>query len=307
MTTERDTRMRIVLSWLREDAHENAERMLLRALDEVDATPQRRSFWPAWRLPNMNNPVRIAIAAAAVLVVALAGYQFLPRNTGGVGGVPTRSPAQSAAATTPASLLPSASPLALMPNGKIPPGTYRKLGSSNTPFSVTVPAGWTHEANQDNFISKGAVVAADVFAGNGVAFATWTVSHVYADSCNWQGTLQPVGTAAEIVDRLASQTGHGTSGPTATAIGGHEAKAFVFTVAKGFPIATCDLSLIRLWPDAGPNENYGLPISPGQTTTVYVVEVNGKATLVIKIRNQDSTPADVAELESIIDSMTIDE
>ena len=49
MTTERDPRTRTVLSWLREDQHENAERVLLRALDEVDTTPQRRSWWPAWR------------------------------------------------------------------------------------------------------------------------------------------------------------------------------------------------------------------------------------------------------------------
>ncbi len=49
MTTERDPRTRIVLAWLREETHENAERVLLRALDEVDTTPQRRSWWPAWR------------------------------------------------------------------------------------------------------------------------------------------------------------------------------------------------------------------------------------------------------------------
>ena len=46
MTTESDPRTRVVLSWLREEGHENAERVLLRALDEADTTPQRRS-WPA--------------------------------------------------------------------------------------------------------------------------------------------------------------------------------------------------------------------------------------------------------------------
>jgi hypothetical protein len=40
----------------------------------------------------MNNPVRLAIAAAAVLVVALVGYQLLQSNTGGVGGQPTATP-----------------------------------------------------------------------------------------------------------------------------------------------------------------------------------------------------------------------
>ena len=69
MTTERDPRTRIVLSWLREDAHENAERVLLRALDEVDTTPQRRSWWPAWRTDRMNTFAKLIAAAAAVLVV----------------------------------------------------------------------------------------------------------------------------------------------------------------------------------------------------------------------------------------------
>ena len=78
MTTERDPDTRIVLSWLREDLHENAERVLLRALDEVDTTPQRRSWWPAWRGFRMTKLAVTAGAAAAVLLVAVAGYNLLP-------------------------------------------------------------------------------------------------------------------------------------------------------------------------------------------------------------------------------------
>ena len=96
MTTEHDPRTRIVLSWLREDAHENAERVLLRALDEVDATPQRRSWWPAWRTNRMNTYAKLIAAAAAVLLVAVVGYQFLPVS-GGVGGQPTVAPSPSPA------------------------------------------------------------------------------------------------------------------------------------------------------------------------------------------------------------------
>ena len=94
MTTEHDPRTRIVLSWLREDAYENPEHMLLRALDEVDATPQRRSWWPAWRTNPMNAYAILIAAAAAVLLVAVVGYQFLPRS-GGVGGEPTIAPSPS--------------------------------------------------------------------------------------------------------------------------------------------------------------------------------------------------------------------
>lgn len=96
MTTERDPGTRIVLSWLREETWENAERVLLRALDEVDTTPQRRSWWPAWRSNRMNTYAKLIAAAAAVLVLAVVGYQFLPRN-GGIGGPPTISPSSSPA------------------------------------------------------------------------------------------------------------------------------------------------------------------------------------------------------------------
>ena len=96
MTTDQDLDTRIVLSWLREETHENAERVLLRALDEVDTTPQRRSWWPAWRTSRMTTYAKLIAAAAAVLVVAAVGYQFLPRN-GGIGGQPTIAPPPSSA------------------------------------------------------------------------------------------------------------------------------------------------------------------------------------------------------------------
>lgn len=96
MTTDGDPRTRTVLSWLREDAHEDAEGVLLRALDEVDTTPQRRSWWRAWRSDRMNTYAKLIAAAAAVLVVAVVGYQILP-GSGGVGSQPSIAPSPSPA------------------------------------------------------------------------------------------------------------------------------------------------------------------------------------------------------------------
>ena len=91
MTTERDARTRIVLSWLREDAREDAERVLLSALDEVDTTPQRRPWWSAWRNNPLSTYAKLIAAAAAILVVAVVGYQFLPGGSLGPGS-PTAAP-----------------------------------------------------------------------------------------------------------------------------------------------------------------------------------------------------------------------
>ena len=51
MSTDRDT-TRIVRSWLEEGVTALPDRVLDTVLDQVPATPQRRSWWPARRFPR---------------------------------------------------------------------------------------------------------------------------------------------------------------------------------------------------------------------------------------------------------------
>ncbi len=95
MSANRDVN-RIVRSWLRTDEHESADAVLQLVLSRLDTTPQRRSWWPTWRSNRMNTYAKLLAAAAAVLVVAVVGYQFLPR-AGGPGGQPTIAPSPSPA------------------------------------------------------------------------------------------------------------------------------------------------------------------------------------------------------------------
>jgi hypothetical protein len=90
---------RAIRSWLHEDRHEDVSRIAGAVLDQVETTRQRRSWWPARRIAQMNTYAKFALAAAAVLVVAVVGYNVLP-GRGGVGGptaTPSPSPAQLAA------------------------------------------------------------------------------------------------------------------------------------------------------------------------------------------------------------------
>jgi hypothetical protein len=95
VSTERDV-TRIVRSWLDEGVTQLPDRVLDAVLDQLPATPQRRADWLARRFPRMNTFVRIAAAAAAVILVAIVGIKLLP--LGGVGG-PGVSPTPTASET----------------------------------------------------------------------------------------------------------------------------------------------------------------------------------------------------------------
>src|SRR5882672_2961268 len=107
MSTDRDS-TRIVRSWLEEGATTLPDRVLDAVLDQVPATPQRRPWWPARRFSEMNNAWKLAIAAAAVVVVALVGIDLLPGNGGIIAG-PGPSPTPAATPTPPPTLAPSPS------------------------------------------------------------------------------------------------------------------------------------------------------------------------------------------------------
>ena len=153
MSAERDVN-RIVRSWIRAEEHESAERVLQTVLSRLDTTPQRRHMWPPRRFSDMNRYAQAAIAAAAVLVVAVVGYNLLPRS-GGIGG--ERTPAPTLQQTT----SPSPSPAVTSGPGTvtITPfldgfGMCPEISSDCTEdprddsmaFTVEFPEGWAYVA-----------------------------------------------------------------------------------------------------------------------------------------------------------------
>jgi hypothetical protein len=283
MSAERDT-TRVVRSWLRVDEHESADRVLQIVLGSLDATPQRRSWWPAWRFAHMNTYAKLAMAAAAVVVVAVVGYNLLPNRGGTVGGQPTPTP------------LVSPSPVPPLPSGSMSAGTYSVTDATLTlfPYTFTVPVGWTG----GDGASRG-----EAGDGNGVRLTTWIITHVYANSCHWTGTLNPVTGKAGLVAALTAQVGHAHSTPVETTIGGMPATKITLSLDTAFDIATCESGIVRLWPDPGPDESGGWPIFPGNTTTVFVIEAKGKVMVLMTVQRKDSPAADVAALQQVLDSV----
>ena len=83
MTTDRET-TRIVRSWIQLGVDRMPERVLDAVLDELPATPQRRSLWPAWRSPPDAQLVAAkssAVAAVVLLARRRAAAAARPRRS----------------------------------------------------------------------------------------------------------------------------------------------------------------------------------------------------------------------------------
>ena len=71
------------------------DHVLDRVLDQVPAIRQERSGLAALRNQSMRTPLKVALAAAAIIVVTVAGLSLMPRNGTGVGGPVSPEPKAS--------------------------------------------------------------------------------------------------------------------------------------------------------------------------------------------------------------------
>jgi hypothetical protein len=298
MSTDRDAE-RIVRSWLREDRHEDADRVLNTVLGELDATPQRRSSWAARRFPAMNSAMRIGLAAAAVVVVVFLGYQFLSGpNVGGPSPVETPTPSPVSTAT------PEATPAAYVyPDaGQLAIGKHQ-LTVEGVPLSFSVAtSGWS--IDEYGYISKDTEVAADQ-----AEFLFWSLANIYSDPCAHTPLSPPVGpSTADLADAVWTAFGTGATEPTDVTVGGRAAKHVVLTVPEDIG---CDRTSFYLWynacggvlPEAG---CYRYATELGDTIRAWIVDVDGARLFIEADARKAAGPEVEQEIQQIIDSIVFE-
>ena len=100
MKTDHDLE-RAVRLWVAQGSDQLPEPALDAALDRIEMTKQRHAGWLARRINLMNgNALKLGLAAAAIIAVAVLGLRFLP---GTVGGPPDSTPTPVPTAETLAS------------------------------------------------------------------------------------------------------------------------------------------------------------------------------------------------------------
>jgi hypothetical protein len=312
VSTERDL-TRIVRSWLSVDEHESPDRVLDNVFALLDATPQRPAWWPARRIADMNTYAKLAIAAAAVVVVALVGYNLMPAGDGR-GGTPTASPSPSPSASASpsssasASLPPEPSPVegAIPPAGRLEVGRHA-FSQNGIDFSL--------ELASPDWASSGVAVAPD--GGNltkgvrglrdpsAVWMLFWSIDGVYSDPCGGVAAPPVSPSSADLASAVATLPGiELVSGRTDVTVGGRAAKHIEITIPDSIP---CSPEQFLLWYDdvtcasSAPCARFAT--ATGETNQVWIVEVDGTHVW-IEAETYAGAPPEIEQtVQAIIDSI----
>lgn len=289
MSTDRDTTL-VVRSWLRTDQHESADHVLDAVFDRIDTIPQRRATW--LRFPAMNQAMRIALASAAVVAVALLGINFIRGPN--VGGPGLGDPSPTAA--------PTSSPRPLTETGvpvPLEPGTYVAGGPFSPPITFTVPAGWQAIVAGPYRVSLGWVDKAD-----GMTFSIFNL--VSADPCHLmdEGYIDPPPgpSVDDLANALASMPGLEVTDLADVTVDGYSGTQLTMSAPDSF--AGCNL----------PSDGYviwELPLgsrhamAAGERDRVWILDVDGERLVIVIPEPPGYTDVQRAEVQAVFDSIQI--
>jgi len=255
----------------------------------------------------MNPYAKIAVTAAAVLIVALLGYNLLPGSTTGVGGpVPSPSAAPTA---TPTSISTASGPLAL-PDGRLAGGRYR-IKPFNDPstlsISADVPASWVG-------FPANAALTSPAGTNGGILIGFMTTDGLLRDPCHWdldhtgasqRGDVVVGPTVDDLVAALKANTSYTSSAASPVTFGRFEGQELELQLPGNDVISTCDKERgdtqgsYFVFPKGfyaqGPNSRWHLDI----------VDVDGTRLIIMDSIGEGTPQADIAAAQAIVESFDI--
>jgi hypothetical protein len=227
--------------------------------------------------------LKIGLAAAPVVIIAVVGYQFLGNaNTGGPGA--TETPAQPAT--------PSVGPL------NAGTYTYYDIEGKGINATFTVPGGW---AWNEWLVNTG---AGDPPGGASIQFWAGNMQ-VYTDPCHWTGAepTPPTGrTVDDLITALAAQPMRDAGTPVDITVGTHSGKAVDLTVPADLKFSDCDQAQFRSW-IAPSGERFHQ--AAGQRDTIWAVDVGGTRIVLDSFVYPGTSDATATELQAILSSMLL--
>ena len=131
---------RVLSRWFDDGPVTMPDRIVEVVAGRIGRQPQRRAWRLHRRLPVTAPYLKLAAVLAAGLIVAVVGWNLLPRQGSGP-GAPTPTPTPTRAPTPAPSVIPQCSNGTTGCLGPLKAGTFTSSNFQPT-FSYTVPAGW---------------------------------------------------------------------------------------------------------------------------------------------------------------------
>jgi hypothetical protein len=176
--------------------------------------------------------------------------------------------------------------------GPLDAGIYlvEKFG---TPLHITVPAVWST-------FGDFALLSPEGFEAGYLGF--WEFDDVKLDACHWQGRANVGPSVDELVAGLRSQLGMHVSGPTAIELDSRPGQALTLSPADVDP-ATCDGGVVSPWFEADGDSRFYA--APGETETVWIVDLHGRRALLNAGSVAEMAPATRMQLDKILASIRL--
>jgi hypothetical protein len=284
MTSNRDIE-RVLDHWFAEHPVDVADRVL----DDVAGRISRERQRPAWRAPwrdaAMNPLVKVGAAIAAVVLIAVIGYNLLPASNTPVGGPgPTATPSS-----------PASSPIAL-PDGRLEARDYiaRAVAGDTMAFTITAPEGWS---GFGGFFIGGPNTDPSG-SPNGIGISFNHDPQVVADPCGPHDEDPTLADQSidDLVAALSAREDLQVSGVTDTTLAGYSGKRLDLQ----FP---AELACSNHYAFAEPKGLYAN--GPSNRWRVWLLDVDGSTAVVVLLDYAGTSAEDRAAAQAAIDSIRI--
>ncbi|HUG95749.1 MAG TPA: hypothetical protein VMK30_06355 [Pleomorphomonadaceae bacterium] len=291
---------RLIHAFLKEGQTELPDQIYDSVRDRIETTRQRAVIGP-WRTPDVNRYLKIGLAAAAVVVIAVIAFNLLPGSPA-PGGEPSATPEPSVG--EPSAAEPSTA--AGLPVGSTFDLAY---GADQLRIPVTIPApGWFGEPGS-GFITKNDHPGSP----DGAGMITFQGDlYVYGDPCAWSTTRPdtPATTVDELVAALSAQASRDASAAVDITVDGYGGKSITLHVPDDAAYSAdeftdCDQGYFSSWgvPGEDPARYHQ---GPGQIDELWILDVGG-VMVVIDTAYYAGTPAEhVEEMRAIVESATFE-
>jgi len=310
MTQQRDVEL-LLDQWFSDGPSQAPDRVVDIVADRIERQSQR----PAWRLQrrpfSVNAYSKIAVAAAAVLIVAIVSYNLIAAGSTGVGG-PAPSPSPTASppptATPTGTAIASGAAVALY-DGVLPAGRYRIRPFSDLPslsIVADIPAGWIGYPDVPGFTSPGG-------SNEGALIGFMRADGLFRDPCRWDlnGSGSPTqagdvvvgSTVDDLVAALEANASYTTSKPTPVTFGAFQGSELQLQLPGDDVLSTCDGD--RYWVFSGISDAGFYSQGPDSRWQLSIVEVNGTRLIALVSFFEKTPQADLAAAQAIMDSIQI--